>query len=267
MKIYQFISYRAFLQSCFQDTSLKKKKSELAEFLNCQPGFISQALSAGKTHFTFEHIYKIGQFFNLDENEIHYLILLLQYEKAGTVELKNHFKSQVTEIQNENQEITSKIKKTSRKLSDHEKAIYYSHWAYMGIHMAISLPEFNSTKALREHFQIDIKFCHDVIEFLLETELIEKHGNKLSIGKTRIHLDKSSALVKSLHQNWRQKAIESLINTNDINLHYSSVLALSKKDVLKIRGLVLDLIKEKEAILIPSPEEEIVVLNIDYFKL
>lgn len=267
MNIYQFLSYRIYLQANFQDPSYKKKKSELAEFLNCHPGFISQALSIGKTHFTPEHIYKIAQFFKLDESETNYLILLLQYEKAGSVELKNHFKSQLTKIQNENQEITSKIKKTERKLSEYDKAIYYSHWAYMGIHIAISLPNLNTVKALNDHFKIDKKFLNSILEFLIETELIEKKANKLLIGKTRIHLDRNSALIKSLHQNWRQKAIESLVDNDEINLHYSSVLALSKKDVLKIRTLILDLIKEKETILIPSPEEEVIVFNVDYFKL
>lgn len=267
MKIYQFISYKTFLQSCFKDISLKKKKSQLAQFLNCQPGFISQALSEGKTHFTTEHIYKTGLFFNLDEKEINYLILLLQYEKAGTVELQKHFKNQIDEMQNENKEITTRIKKSNRKLLDHEKAIYYSHWAYMAIHMSVSLPELYSQKLIQEHFHINFDFCNSVIQFLLETGLIEKNGNKLSIGKTRIHLERNSPLVKSLHQNWRQKAIESLVDTNEFNLHYSSVLALSKKDALKIRGIILELIKQKEEILIPSPEEEIVAFNIDYFKI
>jgi uncharacterized protein (TIGR02147 family) len=267
MNIFNFNSYREYLNSCFDDKSLNKKKSELAHYLNCQPGFISQALSVGKTHFSVEHIYKVGTFFNLNEKEINFLILLLQYEKAGNNDLKKHFEKEIKKNQTDSKEIVSKIKKTDRNLSDQERAIYYSHWAYMAIHMAVSLPELNTVKALYEHFSIDIGFCKSIIQFLSEAKLIEKNGNKLSVGKTRIHLERTSPLVKSLHQNWRQKAIESLINNNELNLHYSSVLVLSKKDAQKIRSLILDLIKKQEEILIPSSEEEMVVFNLDYFKL
>ena len=70
-----------------------------------------------------------------------------------------------------------------------------------------------------------------------------------------------------LHQNWRHRAILSLGEDNDFDLHYSSVLVLSKKDSLKIKDLILEFIKEKEKILLPSPEEEMVALNVDYFKI
>ena len=67
MDICKFNSYREYLNSCFDDKSLNKKKKELANNLNYQPGFISQALSEGKTHFSLEHIYKVGTFLNLNE--------------------------------------------------------------------------------------------------------------------------------------------------------------------------------------------------------
>ena len=54
---------------------------------------------------------------------------------------------------------------------------------------------------------------------------------------------------------------------NDFNLHYSSILTLSKKDCLKIKELIIQLIKDKEKILIPSPNEDILCLNLDLFKL
>ncbi len=268
MNIYKFNSYRKYLNSCFEDKSIGKKKSELAEYLSCGPGFISQALSEGKTHFSLEHIYKVGIFFHLDEAEMNYLILLSQYEKAGHLELKKHLEKQIKEIQNSSTEITSMIKKSNRKLIDSEKAIYYSHWTYMAIHMAVSLPHLNSIKEIKEHFSLDLEHCKGVIGFLLDAGLIEKKNeNKLIIGKTRIHLERTSPLIKSLHQNLRQKAIDSLISNDEVNLHYSSILVLSKSDIQKIRSLILELIKKKEEILMPSPEEEMVVFNVDYFKI
>ena len=192
--------------------------------------------------------------------------MLLQYEKAGSSDLKKYFGNEIKKNQIENKEIASKIKKNNLNLSDQEQVIYYIHWAYMAIHMAVSLPELCTVKSIQQHFSIDLNFCKNVIAFLIETKLIEKNGNKLSAGKTRIHLDRTSPLIKSLHQNSRQKAIDSLINSNDLNLHYSSVLVLSKDDAMRIKSLILELIKKKEEILLPSPDEDLVVFNIDYFR-
>jgi uncharacterized protein (TIGR02147 family) len=267
MSIYNYINYRTFILDCFKDKSFKRRKTELASYLGCGPAFVSQALSEGKTHFSSEHIYKVAQFLELENDEFEFLFVLHQYEKAGSEELKNYFLKKIKSLQKDKKEIDSKIKKSDRKLLDIEKSTYYSHWSYMAIHMAASLPRLKTTKLIANYLRLEIDFVEKIVNFLLETGLVAKENNRLTIGKTRIHLDRHSPLIKSLHQNMRQKAIESLISTNDFNLNYSSILVLSKDDSMKIRNMILDLIKKKEEILIPSPEEDMVVFNIDYFQL
>ena len=267
MSIYNYLNYRQFILERFEDKFFKKRKTDLASFLGCGPGFVSQALSEGQTHFSSEPIFKVALFLELDQEETEYLLTIHQYEKSGSEDLKSYLKDKILNLQKEKKEIDSKIKKTDRKLSDIEKSIYYSHWAYMAIHMAVSLPHLKTAKQIASYLHLDFKFVEVVLDYLLDTGLISKENSRLSIGKTRIHLDRHSPLIKSLHQNMRQKAIESLINTNDFNLNYSSILVLSREDSLKIRSMILDLIKKKEEILIPSPEEEMVVFNIDYFRL
>jgi uncharacterized protein (TIGR02147 family) len=242
-------------------------KTQLAIHLNCQSSFISQVLNGDKTHFSLEHIKKISVFLQLSVEETDYLILMCLYERAGSVDLKDHFLQKLKEIQERHQDINQKINKRGQGLSAEQKATYYSHWGYMAAHMLVSIPELATLEKLQEQLKISDKFLNEIVDFLLECELIQKKGNKFSIGKTRIHLDKKSPFVKTLHQNWRHKAIESLSEDNDFDLHYSSVLVLSKKDSLKIKDLILNFIKEKEVILAPSAEEQMVVLNLDYFKM
>lgn len=261
------MNYRNFIKDRFENKNDKKRKSDLAAYLGCGPGFISQALSEGKTHFSSEHIYKVGQFFELEDEELEFLLVLHQYEKAGNEDLKSFLLKKIAQLQNDKKEIDLKIKKTDKKLNDIEKSIYYSHWAYMAIHMAVSLPHLKTAKQIANQLKLDPEFVELVLTFLIDTKLIVKENNRFIIGKTRIHLDRNSPLINSLHQNMRQKAIESLINTNDFNLNYSSILVLSKEDSINIRNLILNLIREKEKILIPSPEEEMVAFNIDYFRL
>lgn len=148
------------------------------------------------------------------------------------------------------------------------KSIYYSHWSYCAIHMIVSIDKFQKAELIAERLKLDLTFVQKVLNFLENKGLILKGKNdRYYIGKTRIHLKNNSPLIKSHHQNYRHKAILCLENENDFNLHYSGVLTLSKKDAIKIRNLMLKMIAEQEEILIPSPNEEIISLNLDIFKI
>lgn len=264
MNILKYSDYRPFLRDCFSERK-SVKKSDLATYLNCQPGFISQVLSETKTHFTSEHIIKAAEFFNLSADETHFLFLLLQYSKAGSTALAKHLKGELDHIRRKHESISAKIDPTEKTLGEAQKAIYYSHWSYMVVHMAISLPELQTADRISKRLGLDLKHVKRVLKFLVENKLVESSGGKFTLGKTRIHLEAESPYVLSLHQNFRNLASSALAKAEEFNLHYSSVLALSRQDALEIKEMILKLIKDKEKILIPSKEEELVVLNLDYF--
>ena len=267
MNIFNFQSYKLYLTEYLNQKHQRGVRSKLAISLNCQPGYISQVLNGNKTNFSLEHLERVGSFLNLNENEMDYLILLGQYEKAGSHHLKQMLLRQIQSSQQSELTINKKVLQSGKVLSDKEKEEYYSHWSYMGIHMLISIEQFNSRKAIQKYFKLSSDLTNKVIDFLTSSGLIAEQDKRLSIGKTRIHLDPSSPFINSLHQNLRNKAIQSLENKSDIDLHYSSVLILSKEDMHKIKEMILEFIKAKEKILIPSPEEGIVALNIDYFQI
>jgi uncharacterized protein (TIGR02147 family) len=267
MDIFQSTTYQTYLKDRFADKSLKKNKSQLAEYLNCHPGFISQVLSGGKTHFSFEHIYKVGQFLKLNKKEMGHLILLLQHEKAGSQELRDHFAELIAEAKKKNTSIAEKVSAEASHINIEDQIIYYGHWAYIIIHLAVSLSRFKTLKTLQEHFHLEKKFCQEVIDFLKSKGFIKEVNGKLEIGKTRIHLERTSPLIKNLHSNLRQKAVDTIDSGNDLDLHYSSVLTMGKKDFEVIRQKILNLIKEKEVILKLSPDEEVVIFNLDFLKL
>lgn len=267
MNIYQFESYKVFLQSYFSQEGKRGDKTKLAEHLNCQTSFISQVLTGDKTHFSLEHINQICQYLKLDLAQTDYLILLCSHERAGTKELKEYFYNKIIDTKNEYQKISSKILKRGKTLTNEQKATYYGHWAYMAIHMIVSIPEFATAEKIKKYFYLPEEFVKEVLDFLINAELIEREHNQYRIGKTRIHLESTSPFVRAMHTNWRQKAIESLVKKAELDLHYSSVLVLSHGDALKIKHLILDLIKEKEKILLPSPEEQLVVFNLDFFEI
>lgn len=267
MKVFSFTDYRDLIDEFLKSRFGRGAKVKLAEALNCQPGYISQVLGKTKIHFSPENIIKVSQFLGLTTTEEDYLMNLLQKERAGSVELKTHYESKLHKARIENLTFEKQLKKRTSELDEVSKAIYYGHWSYSAIHMLISIPGFNTREKIVKRLQISEALAGKVLRFLLEKDLIQENRGTYSVGETRIHLKKDSPFIKSHHQNFRHKAILSLENENDFDLHYSSVMTLSVRDSIKIRQLVLELITKKDEILIPSPNEELICLNLDLVRL
>ncbi len=266
MQLYSFNDYRDLVDWVLAERWGRGSKVRLAQELNCQPGYISQVLSKSKIHFSPENLHKIATLFSLAPTEHDYLMTLLFKEKAGSKELEKYFSEKARRIQRENLKIEKQIRDAPAELGDVDKAVYYSHWAYSAIHMLVSIDEYRSEAKISEKLRLPSKFTNKVLSFLSEKNLIKHEGEKFSLGTARLHLKSDSPLVKAHHQNYRSKSVQSLENDNEFDLHYSSVMTLSHADAERIRSLILELISEKEKILLPSPNEEMICLNVDLFK-
>ena len=106
-----------------------------------------------------------------------------------------------------------------------------------------------------------------VLDFLIRTGLVHQQGSTLSAGVNIIRLGNDSHLIYKHHTNWRLQAVDSLEKESLTDLHYSAVLTLSSADIQKIKDLLLEQLKANLEIVKTSHEEEICVLNIDFFNL
>lgn len=266
MNFYEYNDYRDLVTVLLEEKLGRGAKVKLAEALNCNPGYISQVLNKTKIHFSPENMVKICSFLKLDQFQEEFLMFLLHLGRAGSKDLENFWEKKVSWYRKQHLKVEKQVKNISQELTDEAKAVYYSHWAYCAAHMLVSIENFNSADQIGKKLKIPNVLATKILKFLEENQLIIKNKEYFQIGKTRIHLKSDSPLVKTHHQNFRNKAIISLEEENDFDLHYSAVLTLSKKDANKIRLMLLKFIEEKEKILIPSPNEEIIALNLDLFK-
>lgn len=81
-----------------------------------------------------------------------------------------------------------------------------------------------------------------------------------------VHVPNESPLVVKHHTNWRLKAIQKMDKREQSELFFTAPMALSKKDFAIIREKFNVVIKETINIVKDSPSEELVCLNIDFFK-
>lgn len=259
MGVFDYANYRDFTKVRLDER--RGMRSELAAFLGCQSGYVSQVLQ-DLSNFSLEQGIKICSFLQLSEEESHFFILLLQYEKASTGELKEYFKHQINQIKRQRDEIKNRIKVHS-DLNVEDYHQYYSSWEYSALHILSSIPEFQQKEKMRKKLKLTNTRINEVIDFLITKGLVEFADDKFKIGKRRLHLTKDSPYIGSHHQNWRLQAIRMLSDKNPINLNYSGVFSLSKSDIEKIKEILLQAIEKNEKVISSSGEEEMIYIGID----
>lgn len=219
-----------------------------------------------KTHLTVDQILALGRFWALSAGEIDYLVNLLEYARAGTVENQEHFRKKIEQIRQESENLKNLVKRDSLEKTK-DQALYYSSWLWMAIHFATSIAEYQTVTSLSLKFHLNPKQVLSILEKLMSLWLVVKNGELWQFNSGEFHLEKDSPLIAAHHQNWRARAVDDAQNADSDGVHYSAVYTMSKSDFLRLKAETLEWIKLSNEIVAASPKEEILCFNIDLFRL
>ena len=112
--VFDFRSYRDFLKARLPTTGPSRGlRSKVAEHLGVKGAFISQVLG-GKQNLSLEQAIKLADFLSMAPEEEDYLVLLVNFERAGSQRLQEHLEKKVRRIQESRKEIKSRIKSEPR---------------------------------------------------------------------------------------------------------------------------------------------------------
>lgn len=264
MRIFEFDDYKAWLS---QQLKLESRggRSKLAKTIRCHLAYISQVLE-GFANFTPEQAVAITTYYHLNAEEKEFFMLLVQKERAGTTELKNYYQEKLNRAREERNKILTRVKNT-KKLTPEQEARYYSSWHYIAAYVLTSVSSSNSPEIIATKLNVSHHKAIEILNFLIEIGLLEITKNQYKIKETATHLPATSPLISKHHTNWRIQAINSLDQTKQHDLHFSTVYSLSVNDFKKIKGKILDLIEEISSITQASAEETVICLNFDLFEI
>lgn len=267
VNVFDFKSYKKFLEAFEESRKSFERgfRSKLAKYIGCQSAYISQVLN-GHAHFSLEQTLLIADFLKLQEQEKKYLLLLVEYERAGTEALKKFFESELSSYREEYLNIKERVGET-RVLTDAEQSLYYSSWHYLAVHVISSLKGYQDLKSIAQALSLPENVISQVLIFLTQTGIIQEDKGKLRSGVTQVHLNRESPMIKQHHTNWRVAAIQSLVTEAKSDIHYSTVSTLSKADAEKLRLMMVKMIENYVEIVRPSPEESMYGFNLDFYNL
>lgn len=268
VSVFDYQDYRDYLMSWVQRQPKGGRgvKSIMAQAVNCQLTYVSRVLN-GKADFSLEQTESISRLLGHTEEEADYFILLVQHARSGSVTLKNHFKRKIAEALNRRLVLKDRFK-VKMELTAEEQATYYSRWYYVAIHILLSIPEFQSKEAIARYLDIPVRTVSEMIDFLISTGLAIEENKRLRMGISRIHLGSDSTLLVKHHINWRLQGINSIerLGVESEDLHYTSVISVSRDDALKLRSLLVNTIEKFNATVKDSADEMPQCLTLDFFR-
>lgn len=266
LSIFSFKSYRKFLNEWIiaqeQPRGLMKK---LAEAARCETSHMSRALS-GQLELTPDQSFRLAKFLRLTEAEQKYFLKLVDYERSGDAEFKKIMEAELNSMIEAQQNLAQRFQ-TSEMIMEGKEMLYYSSWHWSAIHIIVSIPEFQNVEAIAQRLGLAENFVQQSLIALQTLGLVKQEGSKWKNTTEHIHLSKSSPMNSVQNSNWRQRAVLKTQDPHESGLHYTVVQTLSREDFEKIRELFFKSLDQYRAIANPSKEEELICLNIDFFKV
>ncbi len=264
--VFEYLDYKRFIADYVRDLGEPWGYwGRLAQAISCQPAYLSRCLK-DKTHLTVDQIVSLSRFWSLSNLETDYLFFLVEMARAGTEENRKFFLKKINHLKEENENLKKVVKRESlERIQD--QSLYYSSWLWMAIHFATSIPEYQTVVKLVQRFNLPAEQVLSILERLSSLGLVAKSGDRWIFNSGEFHLEKSSPLIASHHQNWRSRAVSDALNPGSDGIHYSAVYTHSEKDFLKLKSEILKIIKSSNEIVAKSKEEEISCMNLDFFRI
>ena len=264
MNIFEYDDYKEALKLYIRNHGKARGAfKNLAEYLGVHATLVSQILSGSKD-FTEEQIFSACEFLGIAKLECHYLWLLVQIERAGSVKLKNHYQELKNELRKQSLQVSNRVQK-NRKLSQDEKAIFYSSWIYSAVQVASTLDRNVDFEFICDRFHLSPAKAREILDFLIQIQMVVEKEGRFYPGATSTHLEKKSPFIVKHHTSWRLKAIQAAENLSDEELIYSANFSVSKKDFATLREEMVQVIQRFLNVVKDSPAEEVAQFNLDFF--
>lgn len=266
VRLYQYGNYKDYVNDWVisHPKSGRGKYLELSKVLNVHTTLISQIFK-GDRDLSLEQAYSLCDYLGFNSLEIEYFLNLVQKQRSGNHKLKQYFEDKILNLQNELQDMKSRIKER-KELDENDKAIFYSNWFYSAIRIACSLDSVKTKEDVVEYTGLPLSLVSRVLEFLISVQLVIEKEGELTGGPAITHLDRKSPLVARHHSNWRIKAMDRHPMLSEEEFCFSAPLSINSKDVPQVREILTGAIEEISEIVKNSDDvDELYCVNIDWF--
>lgn len=268
LDLYSFSNYRNYIEK-FIDTSPNNgrgQRTKIAEVMNVKVSYVSRILQE-KADLSMEQALSLGKYFQYDHDEMDYFLLLVNYARAGSKSLQIHLKEKIKKIQNERMQLKNQLV-PKRDLTEKEQAQYFSNLDNALVHLSLTLPNVNTADDITNKINIPRERVAEILKMLVQLQLVKKdiYGNYETLEQ-RLFLPSDSSIISNYHAQRRMQVIPYLNHSNDIDLHYSSTISISKEDFLEIKKVLVKALESARTRIKDSGTEQLCGFNLDFYRI
>ena len=262
--VFEYWDFKDYLSKRFSTTgNARGTRIKFAAMIHASPSYVSKIVT-GKIKLALEHVPVINEILQHDEAESDFFMQLVLYSQAGTKKLELYFKKNL-EVILEKRRVTAEWIPDKEVLSDQVQAKYYSHWYYAMIHILTSVPNCQTKAAIAERLRLPNSIVSATLDYLIRIGLVEIKNGRYQNTMKRIYQNKDSDWIYHAHTNFRQFAIQKLLESGPDDIHFSGAAALSLKEIellkKKIRLILKDFVAQSEN------TEDVYGFSMDFFRV
>ncbi len=262
--VFTFHTSQDFLKSMITYLG-RGTQSRLAEAMACQPGYLTRILQ-GRSGLSLEQAENACQFFNLDEDEQRFFFTLVEKDRASTVRLKKFFTNEERLLREKRNNLKNRYD-VEHTISEEAVMAYFNDWKKIAVHSAVVLPGNQTPETIASRLEIPVAKVAECLKFLSLNGFIRTEKGKYVDSLARIHLGSDSVMIEKHHTNWRLQALRAIDRNLNQNLHYSSLVTISHKDLELVKSLLIQTLDRVKAVIRDSKDETLAVLNLDFFEM
>lgn len=266
--VFEAASYLEILDEFLHSPQSKNRRgvSKLADELNVHPTFISKVLQ-GKAHFSMEQSIAFCQFAKLKADETEYFVDLVNHDRAGNHQAKQHFAMRLRRHRSLRKNLRERLE-SSRDLTSQDQWIYFESWLPQAIHALCQTKAMHTVETISQRLRIDPEAVQATTDKLIKMDLIRADGKTFISNADFIHTGKDSPFVKRLHLNWRQKTISDLLTRTDHEgMHFTGVATMDAATQEKIHSILVQSLEQAKSHIAVAPPKQIYALAIDFYEL
>lgn len=264
--IYQYTDYKQYL-SAYLDQAPKAGhgvRRAWAEQIGCHTTYVSQVLLKDM-QFSAEQGVKLSRALKHTEEECRYFVLLINYARASTNDLREIYHRDVLEMRERHFNLSARLQ-SDLALAKAQQAKYYSAWYYAAMHVALSLEDAVYPDVIGKKLGLSASQVLETVQCLTDLGIVElREDGTLRVNSHALHLDKSSEHVIKHHTNWRLQAIRSIEHVDPDDFHYSSVVSISREDLPRVKEIMIGAVEKIRSVIRKSGNQVVYSYLLDLF--
>lgn len=240
-------------------------KMQFARTVQCNAAYVTRILE-GVAQLSLEQGMRANLFFGHSPEEAEYFLCLIGFARAGSKELREYYRRKLELLREQHHTLSKRIKNTET-LPELTQSTYYSLWLYAAVDIATSIPALQTPEALSAYFAVSLGEVVSILSFLQKAGLVRQEEGRWMNTNRQIYLPSDSPHLRKHHLNWRLKAMQLIERPQTKNLHYSSVISLSKKDLENLKQHFIQSVMQAREIVKGSADEVIAAYTVDCFQI